>query len=69
MLVKFKRDYCVPLKNLNDKYMDSDFVFKSGYCYYGYFKDNEHFEPLVVESSDKNVTVELNRQQIMDYIE
>ena len=69
MLVKFKKDYLVENIGLDDKYVDNSFVFKKDNCYYGYFKDNIGFSNLVIESKDGTVQVELDNNQINEYID
>ena len=65
MFVKFKKDFVVPINNVDDKYIDNTFIFKRNYVYRGYIK-GEH---LIVETNDKNLRVELDELCIKDYIE
>jgi hypothetical protein len=65
MFVKFKKDFVVPINNVDDKYIDNTFIFKRNYVYRGYIKDNH----LIVETNDKNLRVELDELCIKDYIE
>jgi hypothetical protein len=65
MFVKFKKDFVVPINNVDDKYIDNTFIFKRNYVYRGYIKDNH----LIVETNDTNLRVELDELCIKDYIE
>ena len=65
MFVKFKKDFIVPINNVDDKYIDNTFIFKRNYVYRGYIKDGH----LIVETNDKNLRIELDELCIKDYIE
>lgn len=65
MFVKFKKDFIVPINNVDDKYIDNTFIFRKNYVYRGYIKDKN----LIVETHDKNLRIELDESYIENYIE
>lgn len=69
ILVKFKKDYTVPIHVLDDRFMDDVFIFRKNRIYNACIKDDNKRLTLEVFNADESVKIKLNNFDMKEYVD